>query len=364
MAYKRERVITGFDPNGRPCCTFIGGKTQDERQINTILAFAKSGRLWDVLPANYLMDRLSGGVVLQQTAKEKPSHPLNVVAQEWSEKHLELKVKAKKLSNGLRTSYLSYLKNHVLSYFGDKPIEDIRHCDVQEFINTRVDPRTEEFYAEGTINLISSVLNQVLDYAVTQDIIPENPMHKAPILNPSEKKSTRTPLSKEDLIFIRSRIPMLKTEQERLFMILLSHLPYRKCEALGQRWEDIDFENKICRVTGDVVIENGQAVYHKGRAKNQFSLRPMCASDAMMEALKPYKKDIGFVLSSNGTHLSRREIDAVWYSIKKQIPLLEEKGISPYCFRHTMATIMYYVMPFVKSVFQILERKNTYCEHR
>lgn len=337
MAYERTRVFLGFDSFGKPVYTQVSGKTQDERNDNIVRKYIECGRIWDFLPVNMMQASDEKSCI---AAKEM--HSIDVVAWEWYNEHLPMRIQAGKTGDGVLSPYKTHLQKQILGYFGNTPIEHIKHRDVQEFLFSLVNPRTEEFYARGTIETVKSVLKQILDYAVSKEYLPENPMNKAPLLNPSDKKTIRMPLSKEELLSVRRMIPSLKEEKERLYMIMLAYLPYRRCEALGQKWEDIDFADKTCSVTGDVVIKNGKAVYQKGKAKNATSLRTMVAPTAMIEALKPYRKDIGFVLNTDGEHLKASEIDNLWKGITEQIPMLAEKGFTPYCFRHTIASVMYH----------------------
>lgn len=350
MAYGRIRVPVGEDENGKPIVKQISGSNDVERFLNAVQAAYATG---------YLQTKCPGLFSLQPVEPERELHPLDKVAQEWWNEYLTMKKNLGKLNDGTYNVYSNYLTRHIIDFFGDKPIENIKFINVQEFAFSRVDPRTEDFYAKGTISNILSELRQLFDYAVMKEYIDENPMNKGTIINPSDKKKVREPLTSDELMQVRSAIPQLKQEQERLYLTLLAYLPYRKCEAVGQRWEDIDFDKGTCSVTGDLVVVNGKAVYQEGKAKNKQSLRTMIAPEAMLKALEPYRKQSGFVLNKNGEHLTANGMDALWKSIKKQIPLLEERSITPYCFRHTIASVMYHQTEDIVSVAKQCGHKNT-----
>lgn len=354
MAYKRTRVRIGINADGSPKYTQISGNTEDERNDNIVRAYVNSGRVFEFIPSWAL--KQDGANVIN---KPEQLHPLKEVAWDWFDNYLPMLVQAKQMQESQLTTIKSHMSAHVIRYFGDTPVEHIKHSDAQSFLFSQINPKTEEYYAKKVIDHRKSVLHRILQYAVLKDYIPLNPMDKGKLFNPSDKEGTREALSKDELLQIRKAIPHLKTEQEQLYMILLTHLPYRRCEALGQRWEDIDFINKTCSVTGDVVVVKGKSEYHEGEAKNASSIRTMIATDTMMNALRPFKKDIGFVLNTNGKYLKASEIESLWESIASQIPLLKEKGITPYYFRHTIATIMYHETEDLLSVAKQCGHSNT-----
>lgn len=123
-------------------------------------------------------------------------------------------------------------------------------------------------------------------------------------------------------------------------MLMLTSMPYRRGEALGQRWEDIDFEQETARITGTVTVISGKATYRK-KGKTESSLRIMTAPRFFMDSMQKYRKATGFIVNNNGNHLTAGEIAEIWDSISEQIPIIDEKGLTPYYFRHTLATIMY-----------------------
>lgn len=228
MAYKRIRVLMGYDKNNAPCYTQIGGRTQDERNDNIVKAYIRSGRIFEFMPVPAWMQ--------MESLEPQKKRLFKDVAEEWYHEYLPKRVSRGRLRESVRKgAYYSNLKNHVLPYFGDWDISKIRIRDLQEFAFTLVNPKTEDYYKKGTIEQIFTVLKQVLDYASMQDYIRESPWKEGLIENPSDEESFRTPLSKSELMYVRERIPDLKTEQERLWMILFSHLPYRPSEAYAQR---------------------------------------------------------------------------------------------------------------------------------
>lgn len=326
MAYERIRVFMGLDNHGKPIYTQISGKTQDERNDKVIEAYIQSGRIWEFIP------KQPTSIYTPTIVKSTPGYC--EIADRWiafSEGRRDESSKSPYKSN------MRFSKN----FFGDKPIGDIRVHDIQEFLNTLINPRTEDFYAKKYITNIKNMVEQVFDYAIAEEYISSNPSRSNMLYNPSDKKDVRIALGIEELNEVIQAIPSLKTENERLYMIMLTSLPYRRGEALGQRWEDIDFKQRTAKVTGTVAVIDSKAKYRK-KAKNDQSLRTMIAPDYFLEALKPYRKTEGFVINTAGEHLTANEITKIWDSIKQQIPLVEEKGLTPYNFRHTNATIFYH----------------------
>lgn len=333
--HKRERVRVGTHADGKPKYVQVSGDNQDERNDNIVRAILASPRR-----AEFVMEVPA---IVQAKPEEQPKelHPLDKVAWEWYNNHLPLMIQANKMKTSQLSPIKSHMTAHVIPFFADKPVENIKHADAQEFLLSQVNPKTEEFYSKKVIDQIKSVLKRILDYAVVKEYIEMNPMSKAPVINPSDKRTPRIALTPEELMYVRNMIPKLNAEMERLYITMLSYQPYRRCEALGQKWEEINFDKMTCDIRGGVIEENGIAKYQE-TTKTEKSRRTMIAPGEMMDLLRPYRKERGFVLNTNGKHLKVSEFNNLWKSIKAQIPLLEEKGITPYCFRHTVATIMYH----------------------
>ena len=329
MAYKRMRYPADRDENGNFITKQVSGKNDCECILAAVDQMFGCGFLQKERPGFFALPTAA-----QPPVMEKQVTPgYNEVVAAWaifSESRRE---------EGSKSPYKSYMK-HSLEYFGNMPIGDIRVRDVQEFLNSRVD-KDEELLAKRTIRNIKNIVEQVFDYALAEGYVSTNPARNKMLYNPSDEEEKRIALSKEELLEVIRAIPTLKTENERLYMIMLTGLPYRRGEALGQRWEDIDFERSAASVTGTVAVISGKAKYRK-KAKNKQSIRTMVAPEYFMEALKPYRKAEGFLVNNAGEHLTANEIAQIWESIKQQIPLINEKGLTPYNFRHTSATIMYH----------------------
>ena len=89
------------------------------------------------------------------------------------------------------TSYLLVLNHYAFPYFGKTEMKEIHPMLVQNFMNELIEHDTYR-----TAELLFSILKQVFDFAVAEDVIPKSPM--APLRKPRYEKQNGTALTKEE----------------------------------------------------------------------------------------------------------------------------------------------------------------------
>lgn len=145
--------------------------------------------------------------------------------------------------------------------FGKQRISTLKKSDVKRFYNYLADERGLQ---ASTIDSIHTVLHQVLDMAVDDDYIRNNPSN-----------NVLRELKKSHVFKYEKRRALTKPEQELFLDFLKSHHTYshwypifavmlgtglRVGEATGLRWCDVDFE------TGMIDV-NHTLVYYQHRAE-------------------------------------------------------------------------------------------------
>lgn len=145
------------------------------------------------------------------------------------------------IAEGLATPYYLDRFTHILPYFREIPMRDLNQSIIRRY--------RQERYAEkqslkpATVNRDLSVLRRLCNWSVEEGIIPANPLG-------------RLRMERER----RTKRPVMSVREERL---LMAHAPFhlrriilcaidtgmRRGELLGQRWEDVDFDNRILHVT-------------------------------------------------------------------------------------------------------------------
>ena len=146
---------------------------------------------------------------------------------------------------------------HVKPDFGKKLLADVKKSDVKRFYNVLADERKLKI---TTIDNIHTVLHQVLDLAVDDDLIRSNPSN-------SVLKEL-----KQSHAFLTTKRSALTRAEEKLFLdylrrnhqyhhwypifALMDGTGLRVGEATGLRWCDIDFENNLIDVNHTLLYYN------------------------------------------------------------------------------------------------------------
>jgi integrase len=193
---------------------------------------------------------------------------------------------------------------------------------------------------------VRALLSVALSEAENSNLISVNPVHK--VKNPQGLGRTLTPLKIEEVK------RLLKTYRgtflsARLHLALICGL--RQGEALGLRWQDIDFESGTLNVSSQIQLINGEAAFTK--LKSSRSYRTLVLTDETLEVLRNHKRLIAQWKNAQGNDWT--DLDLVCPSPKGKSrsshvdynewqKALKLCGISPHRLhdaRHTAATLMY-----------------------
>lgn len=117
---------------------------------------------------------------------------------------------------------------------GNKPIADVKVADVQNVMST--------LKSASTAKQVRVVIGMELDAAIADELYHHpNPTKDKRIVMTTAKKR-REGLSTETLTAVIGILPSLPQEYSRILAMLIM-TGCRRGEALGARWEDIDWEN-------------------------------------------------------------------------------------------------------------------------
>lgn len=141
----------------------------------------------------------------------------------------------------------SVYRVHIQDFLGKKRINAIKKKDIKELQNQMVNKvyNGNCRYSNKTINMVTSALNMILNYAVNNEYIKNNPCTNFPKL-----KIVKT---HEDLLFWTDDEFKMAIEHETDFMwycyLVLSYLTgMRKGEIRGLQWRDINFSKGIITI--------------------------------------------------------------------------------------------------------------------
>lgn len=226
------------------------------------------------------------------------------------------------------TTYKRQLTLHLIPAFDGLYVEDITTDDVQRLFNNMKG-------AKATKDKAKIVLNQILDTAVEDNLIPKNPLKSKRIKIKGKASKETPPYSVEQMRYLVQHIPDIQNPIDRMYLALQALHPLRLEEVLGLQPGDIDIERMEIHVR--------RAVTHPTRnqpevkdTKTGSSTRTIGLSSLAV----PYLcfKDEQFIFG-NEKPLSYTQVRRMCNRIKNDTEFSE--NITPIRFRTTVLTDLY-----------------------
>ena len=171
------------------------------------------------------------------------------------------------LRESTRSSYLYTYDHYVRDTFGLKRIAEIKYSDVLQFYYHLLN---QQGISLGTLDSVHCLLHPTFQLAVRDEIIRKNPTDG--VMKEISRESGKN----------RGVRHALTIEQQRCFMEYIANHPIyyhwwpmftillgtgcRIGEALGLRWQDLDFENRVINI-------NHSLVYYPVNGSNKCVLR-------------------------------------------------------------------------------------------
>ena len=146
------------------------------------------------------------------------------------------------IAEGLATPYYLDRLKHILSFFAEIPV-----LNLNQSLHAEVSPGTScsrmPHSSRATVNRDLSVLRRLCNWAVEEGIIPASPLGR---LRMERERRTKRPV-----MSVREEKLLMAHAPVHLHRIILCALDtgMRRGEILGERWEDVDFDNRILHVT-------------------------------------------------------------------------------------------------------------------
>ena len=213
-------------------------------------------------------------------------------------------------SGSVRPHHLYHLK-FLLPYFCDFPVLRITKSSADEFRKAR--HTRNPAIKDATINRDLSVLRHVLYWAVDEQLLAANPMTRMKMAR--ERRIRRQILSLAEEVLL---LGVAKGHLRAMIFIALD-TGMRRGEVTSQRWEDVDFSQKILSVTHSKTPE-GEA-------------REIPLTERLYQFLNEHRKSDGLVIEFHGQPV--RIVKRTWKTA------LKNAGIRPVRFhdlRHTFNT--------------------------
>ena len=172
--------------------------------------------------------------------------------------------------------YHTYIDRHLVPYFKDLnlDIQDITAGHIFDYVNYLSNDGGRKDNKIGgqsitSIRKIISILRQVFDYAVLYGDIKINPALQVPMPKRTNLKETRQVfLTAEDA---QKMLDAFANEEIGPIVFVTLYYGLRKSEALGLRWQAVDFDNDTITINHTVV--GGSRIIRKDSTKTYNSKR-------------------------------------------------------------------------------------------
>ena len=188
-----------------------------------------------------------------------------------------------------RSNYIYMYDKYVRETFGRKKIAEIKYSDVLQFYLYLLN---EEGLALSTLDNINTLLHPTFQLAVRDEVIRKNPSDG--VMKEISKETDKT----------RGIRRALTLDQQRAFMNYIADHPVyyhwwpmftillgtgcRIGEALGLRWEDLDFENRIININHSIVYypvgDSRNSVQKISKTKTEAGIRTIPMLDTVYDA--------------------------------------------------------------------------------
>ena len=266
-----------------------------------------------------------GGMIIMNTYFDKQ-------IDNWLNNHIRVKVKP--------STYDGYdyrVSKYLAPYFKEMKIEEITSNDIQIFISTLKNEKTNEKLSANTIQGIFRTMAYFYDYCVESNKVDKNPCMKV-FLPKSKVKKITTFTKIEKQIIIET---VKKQAKPRSYLVLTALLTgMRLGELCSLRWENVDMRNGLIHVQTTnrrIYTEDNKTKVVTTSPKTDYSRRIIPISKHLLEVLKGLKKaNSEYVFyKSNGNGYDNRGIQKYFRLLLKDLGI---SGKSFHTLRHTFAT--------------------------
>ena len=254
------------------------------------------------------------------------------------------------------STYVSQVKvadKWIIPNFGDKPINKITLSMCQTQVNKWAD-EYKRFFG------IISIANQIFDYAISMELIENNPMRKT--LKPKRQKNNTDELekfyNKEELQEFFKIVKGFDDIEMMTYFRLLAFTGMRKNEISALRWSDIDLKDGQITVNQTLAKgEDNRLIFQSPKTKK--SARTITLDSKTIKVLKNWHKysTKGLLFKNeNGEPKSVVHVNNMLNRIWRKHP--DFKRITPHGFRHTHCSLLFESGATIKEVQERLGHEN------
>lgn len=217
---------------------------------------------------------------------------------------------------------------------------DITVLEIQDFYNWMAEAAKigrKKNLNRDTIARVSGLLSRIFRIAVALKYIPESPINRDLLKNNGEAASTHKPLTKEDIDIVRTGIPLLEHERQRILCSLLAYSGMRPEEILGLKWEHVNLKEGYCDMVQTVTYPTKSRAVIQAGGKTELSVRVVNLIPEVVNILNWVKDKVGYVVHGRDpmSPCPRSTYVKTYTEAFKQLGI---EGYTPYDFRTNFAT--------------------------
>lgn len=260
------------------------------------------------------------------------------------------------LKQSTYSTYCYKMKKYVLPIIGHIPLNQITNETIQTLITTWQENQLQP----GTIHVLFQIIKKTFTEAYRVGRLLQRPCES--IRLPKKKKPKPVSLSKKDQENLEKKAKSVAPHQG-LPVLLALNAGLRIGEIAALRWQDIDLERKIIRVTQtfqrltlSVTGKKTHLFFDESKTESSNRIIPM--SHSLYKYLKKWKrKSPGiFVCSNKGRPSEPRLLTYYFHKIRRACQL---ENVHFHQLRHTFATRCIETNADIASVSRLLGHSST-----
>lgn len=303
------------------CTPSSEGDSEMATQINQPVMINGS-KIW--IRANTMQEFTNKVIKLMGTPQETKKHLFSDYAWNWFNTYSKPNVET-----ATATTYKRQLTLHLLPAFDGLSVEDITTDDVQRLFNGMTG-------AKATKDKARMVLNQILDAAVEDKLISQNPVKSRRVKITGKASKATPPYSVEQMRYLVQHIGDIQDPIDRAYLALQALHPLRLEEVLGLEPGDVD--------TQGMKIHIRRAVTHPTRNQpevKETKTDSSCRTIGLSSLALPYllSSTTGKFLFGGDKPLSYTQVRRMCQRIKQNTGFSE--NITTIRFRTTVLTDLY-----------------------
>ncbi|MDM8536581.1 site-specific integrase [Desulfobacterales bacterium HSG17] len=207
---------------------------------------------------------------------------------EYSDTWIQINVPAT-CKQSTADGYKGLLDNHILSVFGDMPINEIKKSKIKEFLMKKY----KSGVSASRVGQMKSVMSGVFNMAEDDETLLANPAHRlGKIYRVKPLQDEINPLDRDELSLLLSSFKDNYPEHYP-FALTLARTGMRLGEAMALKWGDVDFNGRFIRIER-ALTKDGVDTPKSGKS------RRVDMSKQLTMTLKQLKTDRKLVTLKNG----------------------------------------------------------------